>query len=129
MGHEVNYSNEVAAKIDHEVRRIVDAAHTEAREILTLHRATLDRLAAALVERETLDEEDLLVIFGNVADGAQGVQMPSGPGLSGPLVGGAAGSGALGGAAGSGALRAERTNPPDPRPGPESGPSLNQEHP
>ena len=42
----------------------IDAAHDEAREILVAHRATLDRLAAALIERETLDESELTAIFG-----------------------------------------------------------------
>lgn len=63
-GHEVNYSDEIAAMIDSEVRRLLDEAQAEAREILTLHRATLDRLADALVERETLDESELLAILG-----------------------------------------------------------------
>jgi cell division protease FtsH len=62
-GHEPNYSDEVAGLIDAEVRRLIDGAHVEAAEILTLHRATLDRLADALVERETLDDADLAVIF------------------------------------------------------------------
>ncbi len=48
LGHEPNYSDEVAASIDAEVRRLLDEAHIEAREILELHRATLDRLADAL---------------------------------------------------------------------------------
>jgi cell division protease FtsH len=67
FGHEANYSEEVAAAIDLEVRRLVDDAHEEAREILTLHRSTLHRLAGALIERETLEEEDLRVILGPLA--------------------------------------------------------------
>ena len=63
MGHEVNYSDEVAAAIDDEIRRLLDDAHLEAREILTLHRATLDRLADALVARETLSDADLAPIW------------------------------------------------------------------
>jgi cell division protease FtsH len=66
MGHEANYSDQVASSIDHEIRRMLDEAHTEAREILTLHRATLDRLADELVERETLDESHLMEIFGDL---------------------------------------------------------------
>ncbi len=119
VGHEANYSNEVAAAIDHEVRRIIDAAHSEAREILTLHRATLDQLAAALVERETLDEEALHEIFGDVADGAKGVRMPPAWSIPRP---------AVSGAAASEALRAERSTTLDPR-SPESVSSINQEHP
>src|SRR5437016_13287390 len=54
FGHQANYSDEVAARIDGEIRRLIDEAHAEAREILRIHRATLDRLAAALIEREPL---------------------------------------------------------------------------
>jgi cell division protease FtsH len=63
MGHEVNYSDEMAAVIDDEIRRMLDDAHDEAREILTLHRPTLDRLAEALVARETLTDADLATIW------------------------------------------------------------------
>ena len=60
------YSDEVTARIDAEVRVLIDAAHTEATEILTTHRAVLERLAAALVERETLDTPELLEILGEL---------------------------------------------------------------
>jgi len=66
MNHEVNYSDEVAAKIDTEVRALLDAAHAEAREILNLHRATLDQLADALTEHETLGDAELTAIFGDL---------------------------------------------------------------
>ncbi|MCX7620918.1 MAG: ATP-dependent zinc metalloprotease FtsH [Acidimicrobiales bacterium] len=66
MSHEQSYSDEMAARIDSEVRRLLDEAHREAREILTLHRPTLDLLAAALVEHETLGDEQLAVIFGEL---------------------------------------------------------------
>jgi len=64
FGHEPNYSEQVAASIDGEVRRMIDDAHERARSILTLHRETLDALAAALVEKETLDGADLDAIIG-----------------------------------------------------------------
>jgi cell division protease FtsH len=64
LGHEPNYSDHVAAAIDAEVRTLIEDAHREAREILTLHRATLDRLAGALVERESLEEAELAEILG-----------------------------------------------------------------
>jgi cell division protease FtsH len=64
MGHQPNYSDTVAASIDAEIRKLIDDGHTEAREILKLHRATLDRLADALVEHETLDQPALLELFG-----------------------------------------------------------------
>ncbi len=46
---------------------MIDVAHAEAREILVAHRATLDRLAAALVERETLEAEELTEVFEGVS--------------------------------------------------------------
>jgi cell division protease FtsH len=44
--------------LDEEVRRIVDEAHTDVVALLSDHRAQLDRLTEALLEQETLDEED-----------------------------------------------------------------------
>jgi cell division protease FtsH len=44
--------------VDEEVRRIVETAHAEVTELLRSHRAQLDSLVAALLERETLDEAD-----------------------------------------------------------------------
>ena len=66
LGHQPNYSDEVAARIDSEIRRLIDEAHTEAAEILRMHRATLDRLADALVERETLDTSEVMGILGDL---------------------------------------------------------------
>jgi cell division protease FtsH len=65
-GHRANYSDQVAARIDEEVRQLIEDAHAEARAILTAHRDILDALANALVERETLDQPDLLGIFGHL---------------------------------------------------------------
>src|SRR5690606_17774326 len=69
-GHEATYSDEVAGQIDAEVRRLIDHAHDRARFILSTHRATLDRLASSLVERETLDDADLAEVFGDIDKGA-----------------------------------------------------------
>jgi cell division protease FtsH len=66
MGHEPNYSDHVASTIDAEIRRLVDEAHAEAREVLSLHRATLDQLADALVAHETLGDDQLHAIFGHL---------------------------------------------------------------
>jgi cell division protease FtsH len=74
-GHEATYSDEVAGLIDGEVRRLVDGAHDRARAILTTHRATLDRLASALVEKETLDDADLAEVFGDIDKGS-GIDIP-----------------------------------------------------
>jgi cell division protease FtsH len=74
-GHEATYSDEIAGLIDDEVRRLVDHAHDRARFILTTHRSTLDRLAAALVDKETLDDGDLAEVFGDIDKGA-GIDVP-----------------------------------------------------
>src|SRR5262245_472014 len=74
-GHEPTYSDEIAGLIDDEVRHLIDHAHDRARFILSTHRATLDRLAAALVEKETLDDSDLAEVFGPLDKGT-GIDVP-----------------------------------------------------
>jgi cell division protease FtsH len=59
FGHQANYSEEVAAAIDREVRSLIDEAHDRAKAVLTRHRDTLESLARALVEKETLDNLEL----------------------------------------------------------------------
>jgi cell division protease FtsH len=64
FGSAPNYSDEVAARIDDEVGKLIDGAHDTAAEILTKHRRVLDELADALIERETLDTPELTEILG-----------------------------------------------------------------
>jgi cell division protease FtsH len=59
MGHAPEYSQAVASRIDDEIRRLVDGAHTAARAILETHRDPLEAVATALRERETLDAADV----------------------------------------------------------------------
>ena len=58
-----DYSDEVAAKIDGEVRRLIDNAHTTALDILTTYRSVLDQMAEALMEKETLETEEVMAIL------------------------------------------------------------------
>ncbi|MEO6500540.1 MAG: ATP-dependent zinc metalloprotease FtsH, partial [Jatrophihabitantaceae bacterium] len=58
-GHQRDYSEEIAAWIDEEVRGLIEAAHDEAWEILVQYRDVLDQLVLELAERETLNKEDL----------------------------------------------------------------------
>jgi cell division protease FtsH len=58
------FSEETAEAIDAEVRRIIAESHEEAKRLLTAHRRQLDALAAALVTRETLSEEEILQVTG-----------------------------------------------------------------
>ncbi|HZA11969.1 ATP-dependent zinc metalloprotease FtsH [Mycobacterium sp.] len=66
MGTQPDYSHEVARDIDDEVRKLIEAAHTEAWEILTEYRDVLDTLAGELLEKETLHRADLEAIFADV---------------------------------------------------------------
>ncbi|MFT3901174.1 MAG: ATP-dependent zinc metalloprotease FtsH [Gordonia sp. (in: high G+C Gram-positive bacteria)] len=66
MGSQTDYSDEVAAQIDDEVRRLIEAAHNEAWAILAEYRDTLDVLATELLEKETLTRKDLEKIFEGV---------------------------------------------------------------
>ena len=62
-GHEKSYSEETAGVIDEEVKRIIDNAYTEAKEILTAHRDKLDKVAEVLVEKEKITGEEFDEIF------------------------------------------------------------------
>jgi len=63
QGQQRDYSDDVAAQIDSEVNMLIEQAHEEALAILVTHRATLDALANALVERETVDDAELAELF------------------------------------------------------------------
>jgi len=54
-----NYSDEIAYEIDKEVRRIIDECYSRARAVLLEHKPALERVAQALLERESLEGEEL----------------------------------------------------------------------
>ena len=68
LGYEMaqgrDYSEETAALIDAEVRRLLEDRHQVARRLLTEHRAELDKLAEALLKHETVGSEALKEILG-----------------------------------------------------------------
>lgn len=66
MGHTRDFSEQVAAVVDAEVRRLVDDAHDEAWEILNTYRDVLDSLVTELLERETLNQAELAEVFAPV---------------------------------------------------------------
>ena len=66
MGHGRDYSEAVAATVDVEVRRLIEAAHDEAWSVLVEYREVLDRLVLELLEKETLNQEQLAEIFAPV---------------------------------------------------------------
>ncbi|MEE9184514.1 MAG: ATP-dependent zinc metalloprotease FtsH [Acidimicrobiia bacterium] len=61
-----DYSDELASLIDTEVRKLITQAHDEARDILTHHRDVLDRLAKELMDKESLDSEEVAAVFAPV---------------------------------------------------------------
>jgi cell division protease FtsH len=60
-----DFSDETAAAIDEEVRSLVEQAYRRAKEVLVNNRAILDQLAQMLVEKETVDAEELQNILAN----------------------------------------------------------------
>ncbi len=81
LGREIseqrNYSDEVAAKIDGEVREIIDRAYERAKEALTSRRAVLDRLAGLLIEKETVESEEFESLFEGILP-PRGTAKPAG---------------------------------------------------
>ncbi|MGD0455074.1 MAG: ATP-dependent zinc metalloprotease FtsH [Solirubrobacteraceae bacterium] len=65
---EPDYSDEIAREIDDEVRRIIEAAHTRAREILTEHQHDLNNMSEVLVKRETIEKEEFLALLAGKSD-------------------------------------------------------------
>ena len=65
-GHQRDYSEEIAAIIDEEVRELIDNAHQEAYEILVANREILDALVLELMEKETLEKEEVARVFAEV---------------------------------------------------------------
>ena len=60
---EPDYSDEIAREIDDEIRRIVEAAHQTAKDLLTERREELDRISKILLERETIDAEQFVALL------------------------------------------------------------------
>ncbi|MEM7773260.1 MAG: ATP-dependent zinc metalloprotease FtsH3 [Cyanobacteria bacterium P01_E01_bin.6] len=59
IASERDFSEETAATIDDEVRSLVDQAYRRAKDVLLANKAVLDQLADMLVEKETVDSEEL----------------------------------------------------------------------
>jgi cell division protease FtsH len=77
-----DYSDQVAFEIDSEVRRLIDEAHDEALDILQGERATLDEVAAALIERETVEKNDLVTLLEAVRKRTRKEGSPKGAGIA-----------------------------------------------
>jgi cell division protease FtsH len=57
MGHEPDYSDELAREIDDEVRRIIEDGHELALKVLRDHMDELHRISQLLIEHETIDKD------------------------------------------------------------------------
>jgi cell division protease FtsH len=84
-------SNEVAAAIDEEVRKLITQAHEEAMQIIVTHRDALERIAEYLLEHETADASKVTEIFHDVPKwehsdtGALRIKGPEGAGATGGI--------------------------------------------
>ena len=65
-GHQRDYSENIATKVDAEMRKLIENAHQEAFDILVENRATLDAMVLELLEKETLNKEEIAAIFAKV---------------------------------------------------------------
>ena len=69
MGRDIasdrDFSNETAAAIDEEVRNYVDQAYSRAKKVLTENRHILDKLADMLIEKETVEADELQDVLAN----------------------------------------------------------------
>lgn len=72
LAHTRDYSDETASKIDTEIKRIIDDAYQETRQLLEDNREALDQLAQALIEKETVEREEILQILGIENDPDEG---------------------------------------------------------
>ena len=71
FGHSRDYSEEIAADIDREVKKIVDERYNLAKELLLGNRDMLEVISKELLERETLDEEEFVEIMKRVEEKRQ----------------------------------------------------------
>ena len=65
-GHQRDYSESIAAVVDREVRTLIENAHQEAFDILVANRKILDEMVIQLLEKETLNKEEIAEIFKKV---------------------------------------------------------------
>jgi cell division protease FtsH len=67
LGREIaqhrDFSEETARQIDLEVRRLIDEAYQSAHTILDSHQDAMHRMAVALLERETIDAEEVRMLI------------------------------------------------------------------
>ena len=62
-GHQRNFSEEVAARVDKEIRRILEEQYDRAKTVLIEHRDAMERIVKALIEYEHIDGDDFEKLF------------------------------------------------------------------
>ena len=65
-GHQRDYSENIAAVVDREIRLLIENAHQEAFDILVANRKILDEMVIQLLEKETLNKDEIADIFKKV---------------------------------------------------------------
>ena len=77
---EPDYSDEIAREIDDEIRRIVESAHLQAKDILTTHKESLAKLSEILIKRETIEKEQFEALLdGSTEEHVFGAEAPPPP--------------------------------------------------
>ena len=77
---EPDYSDEIAREIDDEIRRIVEQAHVQAKDILSSHRESLTKLSEILIKRETIEKEQFeSLLSGGTEEEVFGAEAPAPP--------------------------------------------------
>ncbi|MDR2703079.1 MAG: hypothetical protein LBB58_01895, partial [Cellulomonadaceae bacterium] len=61
-----DYSEDVAGTVDDEVRKLIEEGHDEAWEVITEYRDVLDELVLRLLDKETLNQQELAEVFATV---------------------------------------------------------------
>ncbi len=85
-----DYSDEVAANIDEEVRKMITAAHEEARSILDTHHDAMERMVETLLAQETVNRDEVAELFSDVPkwehteEGSMRIKYPDNPVLPQP---------------------------------------------
>jgi cell division protease FtsH len=74
LGHEQNYSDAIAYEIDQEMQRFIRDCYERAKEILSKHSDQVHLLAKTLLEKETLDKDEIIALLekGSINGGTDG---------------------------------------------------------
>ena len=77
---EPDYSDEIAREIDDEIRRMIETAHVQAKDILTEYRASLEKLSEVLLKRETIEKLEFEALLdGQTEEEVFGAEAPPPP--------------------------------------------------